>query len=421
MISKISKIVSNKVLVNGSLFAFFSFVNQGIGFLLLILLANYILPAEYGQLSLFNTIVTFLGYFVALSTQGYLSVSYFKKDSETFRNDVSAIMVLPVAMTMIFCILLLFTGNYISKLTSIPTLFLWVAIVISIFSVFQGLLLDLLRVQEKVIKYGIISCGIAIINFVLSLYLVINRGLSWEGRVYAHLICAFFFGVLGIGVFISKRLVTIKLTKETFKMVVLWGIPLIPHQAAIWLKSGCDRLIINQCHTLEDVGLFSFALNLMSIIIIIGQSFNSTNSVTIYQTLSSGSSNQEKRQKLGKLSRTIFLIYICATALVMIGASVLVPIVLPKYSYSIYYFLILSVSAFLQCIYFLYCNYLFYYGKNKNLMMITFLSAILHLGLSLIFTRYSLFVTCVIYTLSQLIVLAFVKKETNKIIKTELC
>ena len=421
MISKISKIVSNKVLVNGSLFAFFSFVNQGIGFLLLILLANYILPAEYGQLSLFNTIVTFLGYFVALSTQGYLSVSYFKKDSETFRNDVSAIMVLPVAMTMIFCILLLFTGNYISKLTSIPTLFLWVAIVISIFSVFQGLLLDLLRVQEKVIKYGIISCGIAIINFVLSLYLVINRGLSWEGRVYAHLICAFFFGVLGIGVFISKRLVTIKLTKETFKMVVLWGIPLIPHQAAIWLKSGCDRLIINQCHTLEDVGLFSFALNLMSIIIIIGQSFNSTNSVTIYQTLASGSSNQEKRQKLGKLSRTIFLIYICATALVMIGASVLVPIVLPKYSYSIYYFLILSVSAFLQCIYFLYCNYLFYYGKNKNLMMITFLSAILHLGLSLIFTRYSLFVTCVIYTLSQLIVLAFVKKETNKIIKTELC
>jgi len=421
MISKISKIVSNKVLVNGSLFAFFSFVNQGIGFLLLILLANYILPAEYGQLSLFNTIVTFLGYFVALSTQGYLSVSYFKKDSETFRNDVSAIMVLPVAMTMIFCILLLFTDNYISKLTSIPTLFLWVAIVISFFSVFQGLLLDLLRVQEKVIKYGIISCGIAIINFVLSLYLVINRGLSWEGRVYAHLICAVFFGVLGIGVFISKRLVTIKLTKETFKMVVLWGIPLIPHQAAIWLKSGCDRLIINQCHTLEDVGLFSFALNLMSIIIIIGQSFNSTNSVTIYQTLSSGSSNQEKRQKLGKLSRTIFLIYICATALVMIGASVLVPIVLPKYSYSIYYFLILSVSAFLQCIYFLYCNYLFYYGKNKNLMMITFLSAILHLGLSLIFTRYSLFITCVIYTLSQLIVLVFVKKETNKIIKTELC
>ena len=58
----ISQLRNNKILLKGGLFSLFSFFNQGVGFLLLIILAKYIVPAEYGTLSLFNTIVTFLGF-----------------------------------------------------------------------------------------------------------------------------------------------------------------------------------------------------------------------------------------------------------------------------------------------------------------------------------------------------------------------
>ena len=102
-----NKFIGNKVLLNGSLFSIFSFFNQGIGFFLLILLAEYIAPAEYGRLSMFNMTVTFLGFFIALSTQGFLSISYFKRGADCFKKDFSAIST--ISLTTFVVLILLFT------------------------------------------------------------------------------------------------------------------------------------------------------------------------------------------------------------------------------------------------------------------------------------------------------------------------
>ena len=66
-------LLGNKLLLKGALFSFFSFFNQGASFLLLIILANYIAPSDYGTLSLFNTIIFFWGFVVSLSTHGYIT------------------------------------------------------------------------------------------------------------------------------------------------------------------------------------------------------------------------------------------------------------------------------------------------------------------------------------------------------------
>ena len=73
--SKSSSIVHNKSLVEGLAFSGFSFINRGFVFLLLLILASYISPAEYGYLNLFNTVVMVIGYFMALSTEGYFGIS----------------------------------------------------------------------------------------------------------------------------------------------------------------------------------------------------------------------------------------------------------------------------------------------------------------------------------------------------------
>lgn len=77
--SLFQRVSGNKTLVNGSLYSLFSFLGQGCNFLILILVAGYILPADYGKLSIFSTIATFMGYFIGLSTYGYVSISYFRE------------------------------------------------------------------------------------------------------------------------------------------------------------------------------------------------------------------------------------------------------------------------------------------------------------------------------------------------------
>ncbi len=414
------KIKESKTIVNGALFSLYSFFNQGISFILLILLANYISPGEYGQLSIFNTIVTFLTYFIALSTEGYLSVSYFKRNTEGFKEDFSSISYISIVMTLILLIIIIFSGDFIANFADLPQRFLFYSIVISFFNLFFNMYLNYQRIQEKVKRYGIASCSFALISFILTLYLVINKDLNWEGRVYSNVICTIMFGAISLFYFIKERFFVIDISKKELKTIVLWGIPLIPHLASIWIRQGGDRFIINSTHAISDVGLFSFALNLTSIIIMIGSAFNSTNSVSIYKILSSGTDKKLKLLKLKTLTRTTLFIYIIAYILIIIGVTIFVPILLPHYKDSIPYFLILSVQGLGQCGYFLYCNYLFYYHKNKQIMYITFFTSLLHLILSLIFTKYSLYYTCLIYAIIQIIVVIIIKYKAQNILKYSL-
>ena len=62
-------------------------------------------------------------------------------------------------------------------------------------------------------------------------------------------------------------------------------------------------MIINSNYSIEEVGLFSFALNLTSIITMIGLGFNQVNSVDIYKIL--GDNEHDNKWKLKKLDNEL--------------------------------------------------------------------------------------------------------------------
>lgn len=402
------------------MFAMFSFINRGISFVLLIILARYIMPAEYGQLSLFNTIVQLLGFVIALSCQGYFTISYFQRKGELFRQDVSSIVLIIAGCTVVCCIILLCSQNTLARLAQLPPLYLWFALIICVGEVLFFLLLDLMRVQEKVVRYGMLSCGFAVISFALSIYMVVYKGLDWEGRVYTHLIIAIVSGLFGFVVLAYKRLFSRHVTWDGTKRILKWGVPLIPHHATGWIKQGCDRFIINGAHSIEAVGVFSFALNMTSIVNMIGVAFNQTHSVTIYQILASEKSSKEKKRLLKRQTRNMGIIYTVGYGGVLLLGTLLVWLALPKYSQSIPFFWITSISGYMSCLYYLFSNYLFYFHKNQTIMVITFLAACLHLVMSLLLTKYSLYWTAIIYVVSQAVVLVLIAIQSFKLIKEKL-
>ena len=417
-ITKLENAVHNKSLRDGFLFSGFSFVNRGFVFLLLLILANYISPAEYGYLNLFNTVVMVIAYFMAMSTEGYFSLSYFSKSDFDYKIVYSGIVSISLVVSTLLIAILLVKGDIISELLSIPQRSVYIAVAIALFSIFQNLNLDYLRLQKKVGQYGAFSCLNALLNFVLSILLVKTFAYGWEGRIYAQLASILLFAVIAIYIFSSEHFF-VKPSWACIKTMLLWGIPLIPHAATNFLRQGCDRYIINAFHTIDDVGLFSFALNLANIIMMVGVGFNQSNSVDIYKVLSDDTiDNNKKISILSRQRRNILYLYVLISAIIAVAIIPIVPVLLPKYSGSIYYFVPLSLYGLFQCFYFLYTNYLFYYKKTKTIMMITVGSALLHLLLSFIFTRYSLMYTCLIYLISQglvcLLIRCYAIKEISR-------
>ena len=167
----IQKSLRNKTLVNGSLFSLFSFFGQGVSFVLLILLANYILPTEYGKLSLFSTVITVVGFIMALSTRGYPSVTFFKKSEEDFKRDLTAVLIISLITFFILAIPILFWGDRLGEILKLSSQLLWFILIISVFNFVFLLQQDYLRIKEKVLSYGLYNCGYALANFALSLLL----------------------------------------------------------------------------------------------------------------------------------------------------------------------------------------------------------------------------------------------------------
>ena len=104
--NKLRKLRTNTVFKNGVLFTMFSFLNSGINFLLLIILANFISPLEYGELNLFNTFVTLLSMLISLNTTGIISVEFFKTSRTQFRKILNGVLLLSTGTLCFFYFLI---------------------------------------------------------------------------------------------------------------------------------------------------------------------------------------------------------------------------------------------------------------------------------------------------------------------------
>lgn len=412
----IKRLKQNETVIDGALFSLFSFINRGLSFVLLIVLANFISPSEYGYLNLFNTVLMVLGYFMAFSTDGYMSVIYFHDKVNGINNSFTGITLITIVVSTILVAFLYITGDYFPQKLDLPIICLYMAIIICFFTVFVNLNLDLFRLQSKVKLYGVFSCSNAIINFIFTILLVVYLHEGWMGRIYAQTISYLLFGVISLSIFSSQGCFVKPNLKFIHKML-LWGIPLIPHLATSFVRQGCDRFIINNYYTIEDVGIFSLALNLSNVIAIFGSGFNQSNSITIYKTLGLEISNNDKWKTLNRQRHMLIKLYIIITIVVIMLFSILIPCLMPRYISSIPYFIILSFYGLGICLYLVYTNYLFYYQKTKKIMQVTFISSLAHLVFSILLTRYSLYYTCCIYVISQFIVVLMIRRLALKEIK----
>ena len=180
--------------------------------------------------------------------------------------------------------------NYIEQIIGIPSKYLWLGLLICYFQVYNALNLDIWRLEEKPVQYGLYGVSFAICNFILTFWLIVGLHFNWAGRVYAWTLLSIIYFIISVLFLFKRRYLSISkpqlsLVKETF----IYALPLIPHTVSFWLKQGLDRYIINYFHNQTSVGFYSFALNLAAVITIIGTAFNSTNSVYIYKKLSNGS------------------------------------------------------------------------------------------------------------------------------------
>lgn len=416
-IKKLLALRHNKTVQNGALFSLFSFLNAGISFVLLIIIAGFISPEGYGKINLFSTTVQIFTYFICLNTSGIISVVFFRKDNTEFKRTINTVLVLTIGCFLVLTLVLLIANKQLEKAIGLDFYFQWIALWICLFQTFTQLNLNIFRIEEKVKQYGIYSVSLAVIGFILTILLVVTFKYDWQGRIYAQLTAFLILFTFSVFFLVKHKYITFtKPNRESFREALGFGVPLIPHSATPWLRQGLDRYYINGFHTTADVGLFSLSMNFANIIYMIGNAFNQTNSVYIFKNLSA-ENQDDVRHRLKKQTLLLCGLFVIITVIIVIGSSFFIPLVFPKYEGAIKYIPFLSLGMLFKCIYLQFCNFLFYYKKTVGLMYITFGCSLLHAVLSFWFTRYSIFYTTIISAVVDLLITTGVFLYSRKFYK----
>ena len=412
----IQRILNNKNFRNGALFARFSFFNTGINFVIMMVMARFIKPDSYGQLSLFTTMVSLLSIFICLNTNGFIGVNFFSSSKEKIQRLLNVVVLTTLLAYMVMLTAMCCFTSALEEVSGLTIVYQFYAISFCALNVMNALLLDVWRLEEKVWRYGTFSVLLVICNLILTVLFVGFLRWDWQGRMYAQVITCAGFAVLAFYILTKKNYLRMVFPKkEDFVGAYRFGIPLIPHTTSFWLRQGLDRYVINAFTTQAMVGLFSFAANFANIIQIIGSAFNASYSVNIYKTLATA--NIDSVKLLRRNCWYLVGVYFVITLLIFLFASLLIPFAFPQYNECIIYLFPLCGGAMFQCFYLVYVNILFFYKRTKILMYITFTCSLLHCIMSLLLTKYGVIYTAYISLFSNMLIFMGVYGYSKRILR----
>lgn len=373
---------------HGVLYTLFSFINNGISFILILILTKFLSPSDYGHLNLYNAFVSLLNIIIALCTASFVAVSFFQKKKDELQEIIQVVIIVASCVALLLFAFIVCFPKLTTDLIGVDIKYLGLGICVCYFTVFNGLNLDIWRVEEKPVSYGIYSLTFAICNFGLTIWLIAGYKYGWTGRVYAQFMLSILYFLVSIIFLYKRRYLVFKIpSKSIIKETLLFSLPLIPHNASFWLKQGTDRYIINYFYDTSVVGYFSFSMNLAAIITIIGTAFNATNSVYSFKLLTANDSTIFRKLKIQ--SRIMYLIFGFICLLVIAFSHIIIKYFLQQYNQSLHFIIPLCLGAFFQCIYYLWVNYIVFYKKTVRLMNITLGTAMFQISLSIWLTRYS--------------------------------
>lgn len=412
----IQRILNNKNFRNGALFALFSFFNTGINFVIMMVMARFIKPDSYGQLSLFTTMVSLLSIFICLNTNGFIGVNFFSSSKEKIQRLLNVVVLTTLLAYMVMLTAMCCFTSALEEVSGLTIVYQFYAISFCALNVMNALLLDVWRLEEKVWRYGTFSVLLVICNLILTVLFVGFLRWDWQGRMYAQVITCAGFAVLAFYILTKKNYLRMVFPKkDDFVGAYRFGIPLIPHTTSFWLRQGLDRYVINAFTTQAMVGLFSFAANFANIIQIIGSAFNASYSVNIYKTLATA--NIDSVKLLRRNCWYLVGVYFVITLLIFLFASLLIPFAFPQYNDCIIYLFPLCGGAMFQCFYLVYVNILFFYKRTKILMYITFTCSLLHCIMSLLLTKYGVIYTAYISLFSNMLIFMGVYGYSKRILR----
>lgn len=386
---------------------------------------KYLNETEYGILNLFTFYSSILAQTYSLgisSAFGYIYWDVYKDKSE-LKSLISDTLGLLLILQLIFIPVGLLFGesilDVVIKSSEVFTFYPYALICLfsSAFMVYYEMFLYFFRNEGEYKKYATLSLSTLALLTVGTLIGVVWLDLKAVGALLGR---TFGYGLVIIP-FLTYMIYKygISFNFKKWKLLFVFGLPLFINAIIGSLSYGMDRLLIERFDSLETLGIYGFALVVITVIETLFSALNNALSPTLYKYVNELA--KEKSKEIQAISHSIILIIMLTIsgilALLYPAMNLIIDV---KYHVAAKFVPLLSM-AFLWRIFTTFKLYPIYMGKKTNFLLI---SQLINLALTVILGYLGfqfLGIMGIVYAMYSVKVIEYIiaKKMSQKVKKVE--
>jgi O-antigen/teichoic acid export membrane protein len=333
---------------------------------------NTLSEGDIGILNIFGNCIVFLTPIISMGVLYTISVDYFKLPKEAYAKALSAGLVIPVVLS-----LLLLPGLYIfraplERIFNFQPGFFWLIPLCIFFNFCFEAFIILMRNQNNVKLFTIISLLKILLEISLSIVLIVFIYRNWYSRALAFLITGVVIGGLFFYHIKKNNFLVKRLDYKVFRNELYFGLSGLVLQTAIFFVGTSDKFFVMSFFGKVQAGYYAVASTFATIQYIV--------CLSLLQYLQPVLFKEFGAFQNWTTLRNLYYKYIIAMFITLSGVIVFTFIVYntvlkTAYKEYLYYFYILSISSFVWTISNIFLQFIVF-NKNKRIIFILSLISI---------------------------------------------
>jgi O-antigen/teichoic acid export membrane protein len=359
-----------------------SLLNGLISFSTVALLTKQLSPEDYGIINLYSSFIIFLMAFISGGVLYPLSAEFYKRDEYSFGNYFTNAQVIPLLALTLISFICFFLANHLANFLRVTPIWIYLIPLTTWFIFINETSAIIARVKNKPWIFVWFSAGKGLLEMLLSLLFIVGMLWGWQGRLSSALFSTLFLFFFSAYYFFHWGLVCGPIDWRLVKAILYTCVPFIFERLSIFFLGNSDKYFIANFYFngIAEVGLYSLAGQIGSIIFIALISMNNAYQPYLFQKLSDGHRSSFHRA-------TVW--YIGALVCLIVALYLGIPLIFEwfideKYKVAQYYSYVLTAGYFMWGIYNAFLGYLVYFGKTRQIFYMSITGMALSITLNLL-------------------------------------
>ncbi|MCW3805809.1 oligosaccharide flippase family protein [Plebeiibacterium marinum] len=374
------------VLKNSIFYTIGNIVPKAAQFLLLPLYTQYLSPEEFGLVNSINILILILTILFSLSLDKAIFRLYHDYNSTDKRTLISTLFLLMSLVSIVLLTICFVFKNVVSLVyETIPFYpYYIIAFLITYFNIFSLLPKALLQVEQNAL--GFIKLTLS--EFLLNTGVIVLLVVIWKQGALGMLLGLGATSVLFLPyyfTFLIKR-INWKFDRLIAVEVIKYSLPLVPMILASWILNVSDRVFLERFIGLKSVGIYSLGYKMSEIVLVFSTAFNKAYEPYYYKIANMKNiSIISIKEKLKKINDLFVSGILYISFLVILFTPEIVGLLDERYLSAKEYVPILIIGIAILQISGLFGFTILQSKKSKFLMYSSLVSAIMNIGLNILF------------------------------------